>query len=76
MAIKESTLRQYGGSLGTTLPKSMTDRFNLSAGDKVYIVETEQGILLTPYDPEFAQVMEAEERVSKRYQNALSELAK
>jgi putative addiction module antidote len=74
--IKEVTLRQYGGSLGTTLPKAMTDRLNLGPGDKVFAVETEQGILLTPYDPEFARVMEAEERISKRYQNALRELAK
>lgn len=58
------------------LPKAFTDRFNLSAGDKVYIVETEQGILLTPYDPEFGRALEAEERISKRYQNALGELAK
>jgi putative addiction module antidote len=76
MAMKEVTLRQYGGSLGTTLPKSMTDRLNLSAGDKVYVIETEQGILLTPFDPEFAGVMEAEERISKRYQNALRDLAR
>jgi putative addiction module antidote len=74
--IKEVTLRQYGGSLGTTLPKSMTDRLNLSAGDKVYVIETEQGILLTPYDPDFTRLMAAEERISKQYQNALSELAK
>lgn len=75
-AIKEVTLRQYGGSLGTTLPKSMTDRLNVSAGDTLYAVETEHGILLTPYDPEFMRVMEAEARISKRYQNALRELAK
>ena len=74
--VKEVTLRRYGGSLGTVLPKAMTDRFNLSAGDKVYVVETEQGILLTPFDPEFARVMDAAERIGKRYQNALSELAK
>ena len=74
--IREVTLRQYGGSLGTTLPKAMTDRLNLSAGDKAFAVETEHGILLTPYDPEFVRVMEAEERISKKYQNALRELAK
>lgn len=74
--IKEVTLRRYGGSLGTTLPKAMTDRLNLAEGDKVYVVETEQGLLLTPLDPQFAQVLEAEERISKQYQNALSELAK
>ena len=74
--IKEITLRQYGGSLGTTLPKTMTDRLNLAAGDKAYAIETEHGILLTPYDPEFLRVMEAEERISKKYQNALRELAR
>ncbi|HEX2094060.1 MAG TPA: hypothetical protein VHG28_16780 [Longimicrobiaceae bacterium] len=74
--IREVTLRQYGGSLGTTLPKAMTDRLNLSAGDRAYAVETEHGILLTPYDPEFLKVMEAEARISKQYQDALRELAK
>ncbi|MCB0050122.1 MAG: hypothetical protein M9936_00410 [Caldilinea sp.] len=73
--IKETTLRKYGGSLGATLPKTMTDRFNLTAGDSVFVIETEQGILLTPYDPDFLSVMEAEARISKQYQNALRELA-
>jgi len=58
------------------LPKAMTDRLNLDAGDKVYAVETEHGILLTPYDPDFLRVMEAEARISKKYANALRELAK
>lgn len=54
----------------------MTDRLNLSAGDRTYAIETEYGILLTPYDPEFLRVMEAEARISKEYQNALRELAR
>lgn len=33
-------------------------------------------ILLTPFDPEFARVMEAEARISTKYSNALRELAK
>jgi putative addiction module antidote len=74
--IKEVTFRRYGGSLGTTLPKAMTDRLNIDAGDKVYAVETENGILITPYDPDFLRVMDAEARISKQYQNALRELAK
>lgn len=74
--MKEITFRQYGGSLGTTLPKAMTDRLNVGPGDKAYAIETENGILLTPYDPDFVRVMEAEARISKKYQNALRELAK
>ena len=74
--IEEVTFRQYGDSLGTTLPKAMTDRLNVGPGDKAYAVETENGILLTPFGPEFARVMEAGARVSKKYSNALRELAK
>jgi putative addiction module antidote len=74
--VKEVTLRQQGGSLGTTLPKAMTDRLQLSAGDRVFAVETEHGILITPFDPDFQRAMEAGERVMKRYQNALRELAR
>jgi putative addiction module antidote len=74
--IKEVTIRQYGGSLGATLPKAMADRLNLKAGDKAYVVETEHGILITPYDPDFLAVMEAEGEFSKQYQNALRELAR
>lgn len=74
--IEEVTFRQYGGSLGTTLRRAMTDRLNLGAGDRALAVETEQGILITPYDPDFVRVMEVEERISSRYQNALRELAR
>lgn len=74
--IREVTLRRYGGSLGTTLPKAMTDRLNLTEGDRAYVVETEDGILITPHDPNFARAMEAGERVTKKYVNALRELAK
>ncbi|MGL4650744.1 MAG: AbrB/MazE/SpoVT family DNA-binding domain-containing protein [Caldilineaceae bacterium] len=73
---KQTTVRKYGGSLGVTLPKAMMDRLNLAAGDKVYVRETEGGIILSPYNPDFERAMEAAERVTKRYQNALRELAK
>jgi len=69
--IREVTVRQYGGSLGTTLPKAMTDRLALAAGDRVFAVETPHGILLTPYDPHFARVLNAEQRITRAFRNAL-----
>ena len=51
---KEVTLRQAGGSVSATLPKDMADRLRLEAGDRVLAVETDRGILLTPYDPDAA----------------------
>ncbi len=73
--MKEVTMRQVGGSIGTTLPKDMLDHFHIKAGDTMYAVQTERGILLTPYDPTFKEAVEAYERFSRRYRNALKELA-
>lgn len=74
--LKQITLRQAGGSLTATLPKDMADRLNLKAHDKVFAIETPDGVLLTPYDPEFAKAMEVYERGARKYRNALRELAR
>jgi putative addiction module antidote len=73
---KEVTLRQAGGSVSATLPKDMADRLRLAAGDKVLAVETDRGILLTPYDPDVEQALAVAAKAAKRYRNALRELAK
>jgi putative addiction module antidote len=74
--IKELTLRQAGGSIGATLPKDMADRLNLNAGDRVLAIETERGILLTPYDPTIERALAIAARTAKKYRNALRKLAK
>jgi antitoxin MazE len=74
--VKEVTLRRAGGSIGATLPKEMTDRLHLEAGDRVLAVETEQGILITPYDPKVERALAIARRLAKKYRNALRELAK
>jgi putative addiction module antidote len=73
--VRKVTLRRMGGSIGATLPKEIAERFHLSAGDEVFIVETEDGVLITPYDPEFERAMVAYRRGAKKYRNALRELA-
>lgn len=74
--VKEVTLRQAGGSIGATLPKEMAERLHLVPGDTVLAVETEKGILLTPYDVETDRAMATARRLAKKYRNALRELAK
>lgn len=69
-------LRQAGGSIAATLPKDMADRLHLTAGDTVLAVETDRGILLTPYDPATEEALAIAAKVSGRYRNALRELAK
>ena len=73
---KEIMLRQAGGSVSATLPKDMADRLRLEAGDRVLAVETDGGILLTPYAPETAKALEIAAKAAKKYRNALRELAK
>jgi len=74
--VKDLKLRQAGGSVSATLPKDMADRLHLAPGDRVLAVETEQGILLTPYDPDAERALAIAARAAKRYRNALRELAK
>jgi putative addiction module antidote len=74
--IKEVSVRQMGGSVGTTLPKEMAEHLQLEPGDRLFAIETADGILLTPYDPEFASAFAAYRRGAKRYRNALAELAR
>ena len=69
-------LRRAGGSIAATLPKDMADRLELQAGDTVIAIETERGILLTPYDPETEEALAIAGETARRYRNALRELAK
>jgi putative addiction module antidote len=73
---KKVTLRRMGGSVGATIPKDMAERLHVSAGDEVFVVETAEGILITPYDPDFEMAMAAYQRSASKYRNALRELAK
>ncbi len=74
--VKKVTLRQMGGSVGATLPKDMAERLHVRPGDEIFVIETEQGLLLTPYDPTFERAMDAYERTARKYRNALRDLAK
>lgn len=73
---KTVTLRRVGGSVGTTLPKEMVDRYDLAAGDRVLAIEMENGILLTPYSKELEADLDAVRAAMRQYRNALRELAK
>ncbi len=74
--VKEITVRRVGGSVGTTLPKEMADRLDVEPGDRMLAVETEDGILLTPYDPTTERSLAIAARAAKRYRNALRELSR
>ncbi|MBI4716339.1 MAG: AbrB/MazE/SpoVT family DNA-binding domain-containing protein [Planctomycetes bacterium] len=64
-----------GNSAGVVLPKEILDRLRVGKGDSLYILETPNGVELTPYDPEFGRQMESAERIMREDRNALRRLA-
>ena len=64
-----------GNSVGVILPKELLERLRIGKGDSLYVIETKQGIELTPYNPELARQMEAAEHVMREDRDALRKLA-
>ena len=68
-------IRKIGNSLGATIPRDILAQLNIGEGDTLYLTQTESGIHLTPYDPDFVDAMSAFETTRKTYRNALRKLA-
>lgn len=68
-------VRRLGNSLGTIIPKEVADALHVQEGDELYVTETPEGIMLTPYDPEFADAMEDAQSFMDSHRNAFRELA-
>ena len=63
-------LRKTGNSLSTTWPKELLSRLNVKEGDRLFVVETKHGVMLTPYDPQFERTLQNAEKVIARFRNA------
>ena len=72
----KTAIRRVGNSLGITLPKSIVESYHFNEGDELHLIETEDGVMLTPFDPKFAEWARAYENSNKRYRNTLRALAK
>jgi len=73
---KETTIRAIGNSAGATIPKAMLENYQVAAGDTVHLVEVDDGILITPFDPTFAEALRLYEEGAKTYRNAMHALTK
>ena len=71
----KTAVRKVGNSLGITLPKTIVENYHLNEGDELHFVQTEQGVILTPFDPKFTEWAKAYERTNRRFRNALKALA-
>jgi putative addiction module antidote len=71
-AVKITTI---GNSVGIVLPKEVLAKLNVEKGDSLYLIDTPEGIQLTPYDQDFANEMEAARRVMRIHRDVLRKLA-
>lgn len=69
-------IRKIGNSLGLVLTKDLTDTLGVGEGDALFAIKTPEGVMLTPYDPDFAAVLEQNRAYMRRHRNALKELAR
>jgi len=74
--VKDTVLRQVGNSAGVTIPKEMLGRMRIQNGDRLHLVETDRGVLVTPFDPDFEAMMAAYAEGAAKFRNASRELAK
>lgn len=69
-------LTSIGTSTGAVIPKEMLSKLKVKKGDVLYAVETADGFLLTPYDPDIEDQLEAGREFMKKYRDAFKALAK
>lgn len=69
-------LTAVGTSTGVVMPKEMLNRMKVERGDTLYVSETPEGYLVTPYDPAIASQVEAGREFMKTYRDTFKELAK
>jgi putative addiction module antidote len=71
-ALKITTI---GNSVGIILPKDILAKLRVSKGDQVHVIETQNGIEITPFDPVLSKQMEAAHKVMRKHRDVLKQLA-
>lgn len=64
-----------GNSTGVILPKEILEKLRVERGDELMVLETPDGITLSPYNAEFARQMEVAEKIMRKRRNLLKQLA-
>ena len=69
-------LRPVGTSTGIIVPKEMLVRLRVKEADSLFAVETPEGYLLTPYDPEVEKQLKLGREFMDEYRDTFRALAK
>ena len=66
---------KIGTSTGAIFPKEILAQLKVHQGDTLFTVETPDGVLLTPYDPEVEKQLEAGREFMREYRDTFRALA-
>jgi len=69
-------LTQIGNSVGVVLPREALARLKLGKGESVFLTETPQGYVLTPYDPALDEQIQAGRQFMHEFRDTFHRLAK
>ncbi len=69
-------LTQIGNSVGVILPKEALARLRLEKGQSVFLTETPEGLVLTPYDPALDDQIQAGRAFMRDFRDTFHQLAK
>jgi putative addiction module antidote len=68
-------LTTIGSSTGTVIPQEMLSRLQVETGDTLFAIETPDGYLLTPYEPEIEEQLQLGREFMQQYQETFQALA-
>ena len=76
MANRTVKLTKVGTSTGIVIQREMLERLRVQKGDTLFVVETPDGLLLTPYDPEIDEQLQLGREFMSEYRDTFRALAK
>ena len=65
-----------GNSIGVILPRELLARLRVEKGDTLFVMETPNGVEISPHDPNLARQMDAAESIMQENRDILQKLAR
>ena len=69
-------LTQIGNSVGVILPKEVLANLKLEKGELIFLTETPEGYVVTPYDPALEDQLRAGREFMREFRDTFHALAK
>ena len=69
-------VKKIGSALGVIITERVAEKLRVQEGDRFYLLESPNGAVLAPFDPDLAETLDHTEETIRTYHDDLQELAK